>query len=81
MKVLYILRFILLPLSVVFTLFCFINLSSTSLPYQDASQALLEKQKLQIDFWNTWFMISCCMTVLSAAFLFIMSVIKRKSSK
>lgn len=81
MKIVYRLRFILLSVSVMFTCICFACFSAASLPYPDATQALLAQQRIQIDFWHTWLMIGCCAMMLSIVFLIVMSIIKRKNGQ
>ena len=78
MKMFYRLRFVPLILSFIFALQCFINLSGESLPYQDASPEMLEKQMIRINYWENMMIISLCAIIFSIALLIVAGVIKRR---
>ena len=68
MKTAYRLRFIPLVISAVIVIASFLNLSTASLPYQDPTAEMLQKQSEQISTFETWLMIGGVLLVVSIVF-------------
>jgi intracellular septation protein A len=69
MKKFYQYRFIPLLVSVIFVAFCFGNYASVSMPYQEPTQEMLEKQLADIHLWERLTVIGSCVAILSAVLL------------
>lgn len=73
-------RFRLVPLllSIIFTAICFVNLAGKSLPYQDPTPELLDKQIADIHLLEMLIVIGFCATII---FIVLFIYLRRYKNK
>lgn len=80
MKLIYRLRLIPLFLSIIFTFISFVNLSGVSLPYQDPTAEMLDKQTIQINTAETLVQIGFYAIAVSIIFFISVKIVKGKTA-
>ena len=78
MKKLYKLRFIPMIIFAIFTGVNFVELSAASLPYQDATAEMLQKQSQQMSVLENLLIISCLLLGASVIYIIVITKLSKR---